>query len=135
MDKLEEILKQLAEVGVSFEVQEKNLYQLTYDEIKMELFKKDHELYLKTRLAPCPKEKKEALFSLLMKANQLGSGTYGNAIGLDNQEKFLTLTCQLPYDIIYKDLKEKIELFLGCLHFWQEEIKNFSQKPAVGTNG
>lgn len=128
MDKLEEHLQKLAEFDLTFTKKEHNLYLLNYHGLPFKLVLKGKDLYLKTTVTACPEKQREALFSLLMRANLLGQSTYGNALGLEPGEKFLTLTGHLPYEITYKDLKEKLEFFLGARELWEQEIKTFLAK-------
>ena len=60
-----------------------------------------------------------------MRANFLGQGTGGARIGLDPNEKFLTLSCGFPYEMKYQDFKEKIEDFANYLLCWRAEIEKF----------
>jgi hypothetical protein len=70
----------------------------------------------------CPLNKQEELFIYLMKANLLGQGTGGSIIGLDRDEKFLTLCLVLPYDMKYKVFKDALEDFTNYLGFWKNEL-------------
>lgn len=66
----------------------------------------------------------EEFYSLLMRANFLGQGTGGAVIGIDPDEKFLTLSHKIPYEINYKIFRDELEKFLNYLSYWREEIKN-----------
>lgn len=77
---------------------------------------------LRAPIQEVPKAKREDLFCLLMRANLLGQGTGENRIGLDTQEKFLTLSLGLPYELNYKTFKDKLEDFINYLVYWKEEI-------------
>ena len=83
-------------------------------------------------IAPAPSQKKEDAYIYFMKANLLGQGTGDQAIGLDSEEKFLTLSCRIPYDVNYKEFKEKIEDFANYLNYWQVEVKKM-QESAEGS--
>ena len=74
------------------------------------------------QIGPCPLEKREDLFILLMKGNFLGQGTGGATIALDENEKFLTLSLVLPYDMNYKVFKDALEDFVNFLKYWREEL-------------
>ena len=89
------------------------------------LFFRENEpgFYLESLIAPCPLEKLEELFSLLMNANFLGQGTGGAAIALDGEGKFLTLSVDLPYDMEYKNFLEILEDFINYREYWKEEIQ------------
>ena len=101
------------------------------DEVQINVIKLGYDLYLKTQIVPCPEEKKEELFTYLMKANLLGEGTGKSAIGLDNNEKFLTLSYVMPYEEEYKKFKDTFEDFVNYLFYWEEEIKKFQKKEII----
>lgn len=73
-------------------------------------------------IGTCPLNKREEVFIYLMKANLLGQGTGGSIIGLDREEKFLTLSLALPYDMKYKVFKDALEDFTNYLDFWKNEL-------------
>lgn len=83
--------------------------------------------FLTEKIAECPKEKREELFILLSRANFLGQGTGGSSISLDNDEKFLTLSLYLPYDMNYKAFKETVEDFVNYIDYWREELIRHEQ--------
>lgn len=74
------------------------------------------------KLGLLQKEKREELFSYLMRANLLHQGTGDCFIGLDTDEKFLTLSSIFPYEIDYKEFKEVLEDFVNYLIYWRKEI-------------
>ena len=76
-----------------------------------------------SRIDLFPTEKREEFVIYLMKANYLGQGTGGAVIGLDGEEKFLTLSLVLPYEVNYKAFRESLEDFVNYLDFWRDEIK------------
>ncbi|MCB1109387.1 MAG: type III secretion system chaperone [Chlamydiia bacterium] len=80
-------------------------------------------VFLHSTILSIPKEgNKEALFIHLMKANLLGQGTGGAAIGIDEKEKFFTLSQSLPFEVNYKTFHETLEDFLNYIDFWKEEV-------------
>lgn len=105
----------------------KGLYQLKVGSSpQISLRELDPGVFLETRILPIPKEgNKEALYIYLMKANLLGQGTGGGAIGIDPSEKFLTLSLTLPFEVNYKTFHESLEDFLNYIDFWKEEIPTF----------
>lgn len=88
----------------------------------------DTVFFLMGQIAECPKEKKEDLFILLMKANFLNQGTGGAIIGLDKDENFLTLSCHLPYDMNYQMFKDALEDFVNFLSYWKEKIIDYTKE-------
>lgn len=76
-------------------------------------------------IAPLVSGKKEDFFIYLMKANYLGTGTGGAVIGLDPDEKTLTLSYPIHYEVNYRIFYDKLEDFLNYLSFWKYEIQNY----------
>ena len=74
-------------------------------------------------IAPFPQEKREQFAIHMMKANLLGQGTGGAVIGLEADEKFLTLSLAIPYDMNFKIFKEALEDFANYVDFWRDEVK------------
>lgn len=87
----------------------------------------DPGIFLYSPIGPCPPQKREELFILLMKANFLGQGTGGGTIGMDPEEKFLTLSLALPYDMNYKAFKGIVEDFANFVDYWREELIRHQQ--------
>lgn len=84
--------------------------------------------YMTAKILPIPKEGgKEALYIYLMKANLLGQGTGGGALGIDQTEKYFTLSLTLPYELDYKTFHDTLEDFLNYIDYWKEEIPNYTQ--------
>ena len=79
----------------------------------------------------CPQQRKELLFIYLMRANLLGQGTGGARIGLDAEEKFLTLSLGLPYEMNYQTFKETIEDFVNYLIYWRNEVAKFENEEGL----
>lgn len=91
-------------------------------EIEVKIFDLDPGFYFLTNIANCPNEKKEDLFIYLMRANLLGQGTGRCRIGMDMEEKFLTLSYLIDYEVNYIEFKEKLEDFVNYINFWKKEI-------------
>jgi hypothetical protein len=79
-------------------------------------------LYLHAVITSCPKEKQEPLFMKLMKANFLGQGTLGAAIGLSADEKNLTLSLVFPYELNYRTFRGTVEDFTNIVDYWRIEL-------------
>ena len=75
-----------------------------------------------TSLTPFHPTKREELVIHLAKANFLGQGTGGGSIGLDEDEKLLTLSFVLPYDRNYTSFKETLEDFANYADYWRAEL-------------
>ncbi|MBX9922535.1 MAG: type III secretion system chaperone [Rhabdochlamydiaceae bacterium] len=76
-----------------------------------------------SKVAAVPTQKREEAFLYFMAANLLGQGTGNQVLGIDPEEKFLTLSCIIPYDMNYKEFKEKIEDFANYLNYWRVEAE------------
>ena len=88
-------------------------------------------LGLQAQICSCPGNKKEELFIFLMRANLLGQGTGGARIGLDQEEKFLTLSLALPYEMNYQVFRETIEDFANYVIYWRKEVAKFEREQSV----
>ncbi len=82
-------------------------------------------------ICPCPSRSKEELFMQLMSANYLGQLTGASRIGMSADEKFLTLSFGMPYELGYRQFRESMEDFLNFLFHWREEIVKFEQQKAL----
>lgn len=83
---------------------------------------------MSSTLMPLPNKKREVLFGYLMHANFLGQGTGGGCIGIDPDEKFLTLSLSIPYEVNYQVFKESVEDFLNFIDYWKGEISSLLEK-------
>jgi hypothetical protein len=89
-------------------------------------------LFITARVGLIPSKKKEDALIYFMKANFLGQGTGGNVLGIDAEEKFLTLSQITPYDVSYKRFKEMIEDFANYLNYWQLELSKLENDVKEG---
>jgi hypothetical protein len=80
------------------------------------------------KIAACPEKRREDFFIYLMRGNLLGQGTGGCRIGLDANEKILTLSLGLPYEMNYQTFRETLEDFINYLIYWREEVAKFEQE-------
>lgn len=80
-------------------------------------------LALTSSIGPISNQNKEELLIYLMKANFLGQGTGEQIIGMDPDEKFLTLSRSITYEIDYEKLKDILEDFTNYLIYWKGEVK------------
>lgn len=70
----------------------------------------------------------EEFYMYLMKANFLGQGTGGSVISMDPNEKFLTLSLSIPYEVNYRQVRDRFEDFLNYIDYWRAEIKTFETR-------
>jgi hypothetical protein len=87
----------------------------------IQIIKAENQTHLVAPVTPLPKKEKEAFLIKLMEANFLGQGTGGSVLGLQEDESFLTLSLDLPYEINYTSFKEAIEEFVNYLEYWKTE--------------
>lgn len=85
----------------------------------------DRGLRFFARFKVLPEKKQESLFAFLMRANFLGQGTGGSAIGIDKEEKHLTLSLDLPYEVNYEIVREKLEDYINFMDYWADEVEKF----------
>lgn len=64
----------------------------------------------------------EDFYMYLSKANYLGQGTGDSVISIHPDEKFLTLSALIAYEVNYKMFRDLIEDFVNYLAFWQKEV-------------
>jgi hypothetical protein len=69
-----------------------------------------------------PEGNREDFYLLLMRANFLGQGTNGFVLGMDKEEKYLTLSSKIPYDVNVKGFKDYIEEFVNFVDYWRGEL-------------
>lgn len=112
---------------------DKKIYHLALNpEMTISLKQLDPGIYLHAKVAPCPKEKREDFFIFLMRANFLGLGTGGSTLGLSEDEKFLTLSLALPYEMDYRTFKETLEDFVNFIDYWKEETTRHQKAAQEG---
>lgn len=110
-----------------------NLYHLQINpEMTITIRELDPGISFFSKIGACPEVKREDLFIALMKANFLGQGTGGAAIAMDENEKDLTLSSVLPYDMNYKMFKDALEDFANYLDYYREEL--IAHKAAAENN-
>lgn len=107
------------------------LFPLTIGEESMTLQDLDPGVALHATICEVPKKKKEELFIFLMRANLLGQGTGSARIGIEAEEKSLTLSLGLPYEMNYQLFRETIEDFVNYLQFWRDEVAKFESEESV----
>lgn len=126
---LEKLCKELA-INTP-KLNEEKLFPLQIGEESITLKDLDPGVALHAQICEVPKKKREELFIYLMRANLLGQGTGSARIGLDADEKFLTLSLGLPYEMNYQIFKENVEDFVNYLIWWRDEVVKFEQEESV----
>ncbi len=78
-----------------------------------------------------PARDKEEFYLLLMRANFLGQGTKDAILGMDQEEKSLTLSLIIPYEIDSKTFKEKLEDFVNFVDYWRDELDRHTKTKSI----
>lgn len=116
-------------LGMTHEISSEspNLYTIAFDEANsLTISQIEGGGYLVScTLVPCPKEKLEALYAVLLDSNLFGQATRGAVIGLNEEGNNLTLSQELDYNINDREFKEKLEDFLNIADFWRQKISEF----------
>ena len=111
------------ELGQAPQKDPSNQFRLQLNQTQSISLKEEGEhILFRAQIHSMPQDKQEELCLYLMKGNFLGQGTGRSVIGLSEDEKFLTLSLLLPYDMNYKTFKLLLEEFANYLSYWQEEI-------------
>ena len=86
---------------------------------------------LRALIGPCPGKRQEELFMRLSSSNYLGQMTGPTRIGLSADEKYLTLSLAMPYEMSYRSFRETAEDFFNFLLYWREEMVKFDEQKAL----
>lgn len=79
-------------------------------------------IYLSCEVAPCPKARREALFTRLLLANLFGQGTHGAILGLNEESNKVLLTCLLDKETDYPAFSDALETFINTIDYWRVEV-------------
>lgn len=90
-------------------------------DIEVDASEVEKGILLKSIIGSCPQKNAEAFLLKTMEANLFGMGTRGAVIGLNEEEKLLTLSMEVDYNSSFKDFKEKLEDFTSVLDFWRTQ--------------
>jgi hypothetical protein len=130
-DCLEKLYDEL-EIELKPKLNEKKLFSFRLrGDVQVDLKDLEPGVAMHSKICPCPEKKREDLFIFLMRANLLGQGTGGSRIGLDPEEKFLTLSLGLPYEMNYQSFRENLEDFVNYLIYWREEIAKIEKEESL----
>jgi len=129
-DDLKQLCKEL-EIESVPQLNDQKYYPFRVGEELIAIRDLDPGIALQAQICLCPTKKREDLFIYLMRANLLGQGAGGARIGLDPDEKFLTLSLGLPYEMNYQKFKETVEDFVNYLIYWRDEVKKFENAESV----
>ena len=110
---------------------QKSLSLQLNDMIEVDLRDLDPGVAMRSKIGPCPEKRREDLLIFLMRANLLGQGTAGARIGLEADEKTLTLSLGLPYEMNYQAFKQHLEEFVNYLVYWRGEVAKFEREESI----
>ena len=131
---LEELLKKLCkELKINTPtIDKERRYLLNFNKkISITAMEQKPDIFLQSSITKAPSERKEEIFSHVMRGNLLGQGTGDTVIGIDEKEKFFTLSFTLPWEINYSDFRDKIEDFINYLIFWKKEIETIQLEQKI----
>lgn len=92
------------------------------EEINVNIKELKKGFFFTSIIKACPGENREELFLKIMQENFALQRGGRSIIGLDKNEKNLTLSLNIPYEVNYKKFKESVEEFANYLLFWRKEI-------------
>jgi hypothetical protein len=129
---LKEYLEKLeAELEASLMNVEAGVWALTVGEERLNFKELSPGFLILGTILEMPTNKQEDLFMTLCKANFLGQGTGPTRIGMSLDEKLLTLSLPIPYEVTYTTFREKVEEFLNFLLYWRNEIQTLQKQEGV----
>jgi len=88
---------------------------------RVRLAKTDKGTHLSAPFAKFQPKHADTLLTKMMEANFLGQGTGGGVLGMKEDESFLTLSLDLPYEVNYTSFKEAVGEFVNYLEYWKTE--------------
>ncbi len=125
---LEILSKELQLVAIPQKNKEGIYHLKLFEDAEVHISELNPGAYFFSKIGPLSQEnRKEVLYIYLMKANLMGQGTGGAAIGIDSNETYLTLGQGIPFEFNYSVFKESLEDFVNYLVFWQAEIVRLNQ--------
>lgn len=95
--------------------------EFTLATFRIRLVQTEKGAHLSAPFAKFQPKHAEALLTKMMEANFLGQGTGGGVLGMKEDETFLTLSLDLPYEVNYTSFKGAVEEFVNYLEYWKTE--------------
>lgn len=109
-----------------------NLFLLRFaPEVEISISDLNPGVGFQANLYASPKARKEECFTYVMRANLLGQGTGNSRIGLSDDEKNLTLSLGLPYELDYPVFKETLEDFVNHLVYWRGVLADLENEKRM----
>ncbi|MBS0645636.1 MAG: type III secretion system chaperone [Verrucomicrobia bacterium] len=123
---IEQITKEM-NLKLSKESGVPGFYELNFEpQIKVSIHEnKEGIIKLQSYLASLPQEKLDEYLLFVMSANLFGQETGKNYLGLDRDEKRVTLNRLLEKEIEYAEFKLALEEFLNYCETWRADTKAY----------
>lgn len=123
LEKYLALLKEELLLESSFTKEKNGGYHILFDpDLEVVLDEKEKHIFFKGVIASIPSSEADLWFIKTLEANLFGMGTRGAVIGLDGEDKFLTLSHQIPSSMSYDEFKEVLQDFVSVLAFWREKV-------------
>ena len=84
------------------------------------------DIRLHACLAPLPQEHVESYLAWVMEANLFGQETGDNFLGLDHENKQVTLTRWIDQHVDYREFRSALESFLNYSDTWQTDTNTYT---------
>ncbi|MBJ7449249.1 MAG: type III secretion system chaperone [Parachlamydiales bacterium] len=82
----------------------------------------DVGFYITSRLGQLPIKDAEEHLKTFLAANLFGDATGRAVIGLEEDEKWLTFSLAIPYQMTYNQFRDELENFINYLELWQDKL-------------
>lgn len=88
----------------------------------------DPGIHMHCMIHAMPTKNLEPFMMEIMEANYLGVGTGKNWLALEPNEKYLTLSMTIPYEVNYMEFKRYIEQYMNYAEYWKDQVEDFIKK-------
>lgn len=116
------------DIPLADDVNEKRIAILAVGGVEVEVRDLQPGVSFFAKVGSCPVKKREELFMKLMKGNYLGQETGAARIGLSEDEKFLTLSLGMPYEVTKAIFRDALEDFVNFVLYWRGEVEKFENQ-------
>ena len=132
--RLDEMMKLL---GKAYELErpvpklEESVYALPIDEEgrRVRISEANDSFSFHAAVAPVPVNECETYFQHLLLADLFNQGTQGCVLGLDLEEKFITISFDCSDSVDYKEFKVLLEEFIGMVDLWEDLTREYVESP------
>lgn len=121
LDTLIEQLSKELNMGGAITPNEKR-YDLSFEpDIDVRVMDLKKSFLFKANICPCPEKNRETFLLKVLESNLFGLGTRNASIGLDEQEKTLTLSLEVDDQCSFNEFKGRLQDFVSVLSAWRDE--------------